>query len=72
MCDLILSWTKNCGKARLLLKNNKYYIESSNPSILRDMLNNNEISSAKLNENSNEFEESDSLKELSSNLDVLV
>lgn len=72
LCDLILDWTKNCGKARLILKNAKYYIESSNPSILRDMLNDPEINAAKLNENTNEFEESDTLKELTSNLDALV
>lgn len=48
--NIILQYTENCGKARLILKNARYYIESSDPSILRDMLNCPDIASARINE----------------------
>ena len=42
--------TKRYGKAKLVLKSNKFYVESEHPSVLRELLKDPEISKARVSE----------------------
>jgi len=68
--------TKRYGKAKLVLKDNKFYVESSYPEVLRDLLRDPLISQTRIKENSNSsdgdgFVVGDAAVEMDENLQIL-
>ncbi|KAL6183440.1 hypothetical protein ACLB2K_044851 [Fragaria x ananassa] len=59
LIDFIQSSTANCGKAKLVLKNNRYFVESTFPEVMNTLLNDKLVSEEKISRitsNGKEFE----------------
>ncbi|KAL6181280.1 hypothetical protein ACLB2K_047935 [Fragaria x ananassa] len=59
LIDFIQSSTANCGKAKLVLKNNRYFVESTFPEVMNTLLNDKLVSEARISRitsNGKEFE----------------
>lgn len=52
VASFIRSCTKRYGKAKLVLKHNKFYVESEHPAVLRELLRDSKISQARVVEES--------------------
>ena len=52
VATFIRECTKRYGKAKLVLKHNKFFVESEHPSVLRELLRDPEISQARIVETS--------------------
>jgi|EP00979_Chaetoceros_neogracilis_P002758 DNA excision repair protein ERCC-3 len=60
VATFIRECTKRYGKAKLVLKHNKFYVESEHPDVLRELLRDSKISQARVVEDSAAGDEADS------------
>jgi DNA excision repair protein ERCC-3 len=60
VATFIRECTKRYGKAKLVLKHNKFYVESEHPDVLRELLRDSKISQARVVEDSATGDEADS------------
>lgn len=60
VATFIRECTKRYGKAKLVLKHNKFYVESEHPDVLRELLRDSKISQARVVEDTDAGDEADS------------
>ena len=77
MISFVRECTKRYGKAKLVLKHNRFYVESDHPSVLRELLRDPLISQARVNEEATGEKDADGFvvqkraEEMDENLKIL-